>query len=59
MRALDSHNEKASMHDVLDRRQDTFVQKRSGQAELMGVGQAGHTVRCKSVLQVRVEPKSQ
>ena len=55
MRALDSQSEEALTHDV----RDEFVQKRSGQAELLGDGQAGRTVRCESVLQVHVDPKGQ
>ena len=54
MRAPDSQSERG-----VDARQDECVQKRSGQAEVLRVGQVGHKVRCGSLLQVHVEPKSQ
>ena len=42
-------HENAPGSDVVDAEHDESVQKHSGQAELLGGGQAGHTVRSESV----------
>ena len=59
MRAPDSQREEASTHDVLDADKTSLYRSTVAKLELQGRGQAGHPVRCESVLQVHVEPESQ
>ena len=59
LRAPENLGKKASMQDELDAKQDESVQERSGQAELLGIGQARHTVLCESMLQVHSRSMSQ
>ena len=54
-----AQSEKATTHDVLDADKTSLYRSTVAKLELQGRGQAGHPVRCESVLQVHVEPKSQ
>ena len=57
MRAPDSQSEEASTHDVLDAHKTGLYRSAVARLNYKAVDR-GHTVRCASVLQVRVEPKS-